>query len=211
MPNSINYYLSLISPWSYLGHERLLHMAKKNGVTVNPLPVDFSVIFADTGGLPLAKRSAERKAYRLQELQRWKDYLDIPLTLEPKHFPVSDKLAAAMVVKLRTNNVTDALKFAGACLRACWKEDRDISNRHTLIEIAQENNFNGESLLDNTDASLQVIADDSANAVKLGVFGAPSYLFEEQLFWGQDRLSFLQRTLEAHAKKTRLMQTKKSV
>lgn len=195
MNKTIDYYLSLISPWSYLGHQRLLDMAEHHQTSINIWPVDFSVIFPSTGGLPLPKRSPERKAYRLQELKRWRKFLNIPLTLEPKHFPVSDKLAAAMVVNLRKQDAEAALQFAGACLRACWVEERDISNRSTLLQIAEENQLDGEALLHNCDESIQTIAQDSAEAVKRGVFGAPSYMFGEQLFWGQDRLDFLQRAL----------------
>lgn len=195
----IDYYLSLISPWSYLGHQRLTEMAARYQTPINILPVDFSVIFPSTGGIPLPKRSPERKAYRLQELKRWRDFLNIPLTLEPRHFPVSDKLAAAMVVNLRQHNSEAALQFAGACLRAVWVEEKDISDRDTLLEIAAEQQLDGEALLCNTDESIQTIANDSTEAVKRGVFGAPSYRLGEQLFWGQDRLDFLQRALESSA------------
>lgn len=199
MNKPIDYYLSLISPWSYLGHQRLTELAADHQTPINIWPVDFSVIFPSTGGLPLPKRSPERKAYRLQELKRWSDFLNIPLTLEPRHFPVSDKLAAAMVVKLRQQSREAALKFAGACLRAVWVEERDISDRDTLLEIAAENQLDGEALLSNTNESIQIIAGDSSEAVKRGVFGAPSYMLGKQLFWGQDRLDFLQRALESDA------------
>lgn len=197
MNNSINYYLSLISPWSYLGHERLLAMAKAHKTQVNVIPVDFSIVFPSTGGIPLPKRSPERKAYRMQELKRWRDHSGIALNLEPKHFPVNDKLAASMVVNLRQEQPEQALLFAGACLKACWLEERDISKRETLLEIATENGIQGGKLLIDTDNSLAIIKKDSEAAVSSGVFGAPSYLYGEQLFWGQDRLDFLERALGA--------------
>jgi 2-hydroxychromene-2-carboxylate isomerase len=192
---TIGYYLSLISPWSYLGHQRLLDMAQRHQAEITIYPVDFGVIFPSTGGVPLPKRSPERKAYRLQELQRWRDHLQLPLNLEPKYFPVSDKLAATMVVKLREQQAEAALQLAGACLRAVWVEDRNISDRDTLLAIAETLKVDGEFLLKDTDIGLQTIARESEEAVSLGVFGAPSYLYGDQLFWGQDRLEFLERTL----------------
>lgn len=196
MQKTIDYYLSLISPWSYLGHERLVKVAKQNNTTINIWPVDFSVIFPSTGGTPLPKRSDQRKAYRMQELRRWRDHLQIDLNLEPKHFPVSDKLAATMVVNLRELDAQKAIHLAGACLKACWLEERDISDEDTLLAIAAENDLDGSALLANSAGAIQTIAQDSTKAVELGVFGAPSYRFNEQLFWGQDRLDFLQRALE---------------
>lgn len=196
MTKTIDYYLSLISPWSYLGHERIIKMAQNSDATITIWPVDFSVIFPSTGGIPLPKRSNQRKDYRMQELRRWREHLNVQLNLEPKHFPVSDKLAATMVVNLREIDRTAAVNFAGACLKACWLEERDISDRDTLLDLAEENNLNGDALLSNGESALQTIAEDSKRAVELGVFGAPSYRLGEQLFWGQDRLEFLERALQ---------------
>lgn len=195
MAKTIDYYLSLISPWSYLGHDRLQHIAERHAATINVFPVDFSVIFPVTGGIPLPKRSEQRKAYRLQELVRWRDQLQLPLNLQPEHFPVSDKLAACMVVNLRAQDPAAALQLAGACLRAVWQQERDISDRDTLLAIAGENQQDGEQLLADLDGASQTIAADSEAAVARGVFGAPSYLYGDQLFWGQDRLDFLDRAL----------------
>ena len=195
MQKSIDYYLSLVSPWSYLGHERLVKIAKQNDATITIWPVDLSVIFPSTGGIPLPKRSEQRKAYRMQELRRWRDHSQVNLNFEPLHFPVSDKLAATMVVNLRKQDPHKAIHLAGACLRACWLEERDVSNAETLLAIAAENDLDGGALLADSAAALEEITQDSVKATELGVFGAPSYRFGEQLFWGQDRLEFLERAL----------------
>ena len=71
----IDYYASLNSPWTHLGAARIEAMAMANGATLRIFPVDFGAIFAGSGGLPLPKRSAQRQAYRLQELPRWRDLI----------------------------------------------------------------------------------------------------------------------------------------
>ena len=196
LQKSIDYYLSLVSPWTYLGHERLVKMAKQYDTTITIWPVDFSIIFPSTGGIPLSKRSEQRKAYRMQELHRWRDHTKVDLNFEPLHFPVSDKLAAAMVVNLRKQDARKAIRLAGACLRACWLEERDISDADTLLAIATENNLDGSDLLADGSEAIEERTRDSVNAAELGVFGAPSYRFDEQLFWGQDRLKFLEKELQ---------------
>ena len=172
-----------------------MKLANKHDATIRIWPVDFSIIFPSTGGIPLAKRSHQRKAYRIQELHRWRDHSHVDLNLEPKHFPISDKLAATMIVNLRKKDPKKAMHLAGACLRACWLEERDVSDTDTLLAIAAENNLDGSPLLEGNIGAIEEIAQDSAKAAELGVFGAPSYLFGEQLFWGQDRLEFLERAL----------------
>lgn len=199
MTKTIDYYVSLISPWTFLGHDRLVKMAQQNAAAIAIWPVDFSIIFPSTGGIPLPKRSEQRKAYRMQELRRWRDHLQVNLKLEPKHFPVSDRLAATMVVNLRDSDAAAAVALAGACLRACWVEERDISDVATLHEIAGELGLDGEALLADEEATLQTIGRDSQQAIERGVFGAPSYRLDGELFWGQDRLDFLERALAKQA------------
>lgn len=196
MNKTIDYYLSLISPWSHLGHRRLLDIAERHQVEIRIWPLDFSIVFPSTGGLPLPKRSAERKAYRFQELRRWSQHLNIPLTIEPQFFPASDKLAAAMIAAIRDQQREAALTFAGACLRAVWEENRNISDKDTLIQIAKENQLEGEKIFECSRQYAEVITTDSLHAVANGVFGAPTYKLQQEIFWGQDRLEFLERALQ---------------
>lgn len=191
----IDYYLSLASPWSYLGHERLLQIAAKRQASISIYPVDLSLVLPATGGIPLPKRSQQRKDYRMQELTRWREFLEVPLTLEPKYFPASEQTAAALLLAIRENDVNQALQFAGCCLRAIWVEERDISDRSTLVSIAKENNLDGEALLEREEIMLSLRRVDSEAAIERGVYGAPTYIVDGEVFWGQDRLDFVDRKL----------------
>ena len=86
MSRHIDYYLSLNSPWAYLGSRRLEQIALRHRVEVRVKPVDFGTIFPQTGGLPLPKRAPARQAYRLTELARWQSLLEMPLNLHPRYF-----------------------------------------------------------------------------------------------------------------------------
>ncbi len=196
----VDYYLSLNSPWTYLGHDRLVAIAARAGATVVPRPMDFAVVFPATGGLPLPKRSAQRQAYRLQELDRWRAHLGVPLNVQPAHWPVDEVPAATMIIAAREAG-EDAVGLAGDFLRAVWAEERDIASRETQLAVAAARGVDGESLLEAAarDGHAQTRRRDSEAAIERGVFGAPSYLLGEQLFWGQDRLDFLERALGASA------------
>src|SRR5690606_759454 len=88
---TVQYFLSPRSPWTYLGHDRLMKLAERHGVEVQPMPFDLSdKVFPISGGLPLPKRSPQRQAYRLIELRRWSSWLETPLVLQPRYFPVDD-------------------------------------------------------------------------------------------------------------------------
>ena len=200
MSKTIDYYYSQISPWTYLGHDRLRALAEKYGATVNYRPVNHGEVFPRTGGLPLPKRSPERRAYRLQELARWRDHLGIPLNIEPKHFPVAEWPAAGMVVAAGRAGA-DAGALSGAFFRAVWVEERDISDADTLAAIATECGFDGAALLaEGSSDEVRALYDaQTEEAIARGVFGAPTYFHGDQQYWGQDRLEFLERALAKDA------------
>ena len=193
MASTIDYYLSLASPWSYLGHDRLVNIANTYQCRINIFAIDLSIVLPATGGVPLPKRSQQRKDYRMQELKRWRDYLKLPLNREPKHFPVIDEMAAAMVLALREKNQTTAINFAGSCLKAVWTDELDISDKSTLLDLANEHEIDGEALLVQKESMLSIRKSESEQAISKGIYGVPSYVVDEEVFWGQDRLDFLER------------------
>lgn len=202
MTTHVDYYFSLTSPWSYLGHERLLKIIADTGATVTPYEVSFrKTIFSKTGGLPVHKRAPQRQAYRLQELARWRDYLGVELNVHPRHWPNDETMAANMVVVLReTVSTGAALKFAGLIMRGVWAEDKDITDPDTLIKIGSVAGIDASAIMREADnpewAALR--QSDTDTAIDKGVFGAPSYCVQEQIYWGQDRLDFVDRHLRNH-------------
>ena len=196
MSNVVDYYHSLVSPWTYLGGPRFADIVGQAGARVNVKPIDLSKVFPVSGGLPLAKRAPQRQAYRLVELARWRDHLDMPLNLEPRFFPARDDLAARTVIAARQAGA-DAGGLSHAILRAVWVEERNIADGDVLRAICGENGIDGAALAAaaETEAVAAEFAANTAEAIELGVFGSPSYVYRGELFWGQDRLDFLARAL----------------
>jgi carboxymethylenebutenolidase len=197
MTVSVDYYFTPVSPWTYLGHARFARMLRDHAATVNMLPVDLGAIFPVSGGLPLPKRAPQRQAYRLVELKRFSDWLGVPMNLQPAHFPVSADLASRLIVATDlAHRSMAALDLAGRLGAAVWAEQRDLADRATLATVLAEAGLPAD-LLTQADAP-QVAARYAAHtqaAIDAGVFGSPSYVVEGELFWGQDRLDFLERRL----------------
>ena len=194
----VDYYASLNSPWTHLGAARLMVMITRHSATVRIHPVDFGTIFPASGGFPLPKRSPLRQAYRLQELERWRRFLAIPIQLSPRFFPTNERLAAHCVVAVReTVGDAPAIALAHRVLKALWEEEADTGDRGTLATLIGDVGLNAPSVLQQADEehwASQRMADTEA-ALARGVFGAPSYVVGEEIFWGQDRLEFLERRL----------------
>jgi 2-hydroxychromene-2-carboxylate isomerase len=194
---SIDYYFTPQSPWTYLGHPRFVRMAEAAGAAVRVLPVDFGKVFPVSGGLPLGQRAPQRQAYRLVELQRFSDHLQMPLNRQPKFFPVGGDPAARLIMAVdQHDGSAAALALAGAIFRAVWAEERDIASEKVLAEILQAGGGDPARLAQSKTAEVQQRYEaNTQQAIAAGVFGAPSYVVDGEIFWGQDRLDYLERKL----------------
>jgi 2-hydroxychromene-2-carboxylate isomerase len=195
----VSYYFAPNSPWTYLGHQRFADIARAVGATIEVLPTDYGRVFPISGGLPLAKRAPQRQAYRLVELRRFSQWLQLPLTLQPKYFPVAAEAAAHLIVAVDQLDGSDAaMRVTGALLRAVWAEERNIADPATLASIVAEQGLPAQRLTDATADAVQGRYEaNTQRAIDAGVFGAPTYVVDGELFWGQDRLEFLARRLAA--------------
>jgi 2-hydroxychromene-2-carboxylate isomerase len=194
----IDYFFTPQSPWTYLGHERFVAIAKAAGARVKVLPVNLGgKVFPVSGGLPLAQRAPQRQAYRLVELQRFSAHLGMPLKLHPKYFPVPDAAAARLIIAVDLHEGADAaLALTGAVTRAVWVDELDIADESTLAALLATLGLPAQRLADAQAQAVQARYEaDTQRAIDTGVFGAPTYAIDGELFWGQDRLDFVQRRL----------------
>lgn len=198
MAKLIDYYFAPMSPWSYLGHDRLASIAAKRGAQINVKPVDFGRIFPASGGLPLAKRAPQRQKYRLMELARWKKHLGLPLTIQPKYFPYDANAASLLIIAVSAHHGDEAaMNISSAIFKGCWVEERNMGDADELLKVVNAQGYDAEALTKaaqspDTAARYQALTEE---ALQRDVFGAPTYVYNDELFWGQDRLDFLDRAL----------------
>ena len=190
MAKTVDYYFTTVSPWSYLGHETFARRVAKHGAAVRVKPVDYGRIFPVSGGLPLKQRAPQRQAYRLVELKRWGEQLAAPINIQPKHFPVNATPASCLIL-----GAPEPVRFAlaGALLAAVWAEQADIADPGMLERIGAQHGIADAAAAIKTGEP--VYAAMTQEALERGVFGAPTYVIRNELFWGQDRLEFLDRAL----------------
>lgn len=196
MTRTIDYYFAVNSPWMHLGHARFVEIARRAGAHVAVKPMDMARVLAAAGGLPLPQRPVQRQLYRMTELKRWRAHLGIPINLEPKHFRVPTEMAARLIIAADLRDL-NALALTGFLGKAVWEEERDISDPATLKAIAAEHGRNATLLWDAAQAPETKAAYDAytQEAIDRQIFGAPTYVYRDELFWGQDRLDFLERAL----------------
>ena len=198
MGRTVDYYFAPQSPWAYLGHQRLADIAQRTGATVRVMPIDLGgKVFPISGGLPLGQRAPQRQAYRLVEMQRFSQHLNLPLNLKPQYFPVGGDDAARLIIAADLAlGSAGAMAMAGAILTACWAQQRNMADDQVLAELVQEQKLPASLLAQSQSQAVQERYEACTQAaIDAGVFGAPSYVVDGEVFWGQDRLDFVERAL----------------
>ena len=196
MPRPIDYYFSLLSPWAYIGHRLFMDIAARRDLAVNYKPVVLTDVFAQTGGLPLAKRHAVRQRYRMLELQRWRDKRGLNFTLKPAFWPfdvtLADRFVIAAVVK-----GTDPGAFLANAFAAVWEGQRNLAEEATLLELAATAQLPGAELvaLARAETTAAAYAQNTSEAIAASAFGSPCFVLDGEVFWGQDRLELLDDAL----------------
>ena len=187
----IDCYLTPISPWLYLAGERPERIAARHGCALHYKPVDAGALFARTGGLPLGQRHESRQAYRLQELRRWAAHLGMPLTLKPAFFPVNPAPASYAIIAAQSAGGGDIHALVRALARACWAEERDISDDAVIGECLAACGFPRSLTMTGLLEGAETYARNLNDALEDGAFGFPFYVVGGERFWGQDRLEHL--------------------
>lgn len=191
----IDYYLSVISPWTYLVGNRVAKIAAAHGAEIVYKPVDPSALFARTGGLPLAERHENRKAYRLQELRRQSAKAGMPLTLHPAYFPTNPAPAAYAIIAAQQAGGGDIHALVQSLCAACWADDKNVADDAVITDCLKRAGFDPALSFTGMLAGAEVYPRNLDDGIAAGIFGVPFFVIGEERFWGQDRLDDLEAYL----------------
>ena len=193
----INYFMSHGSPWTFLGHNRLGNIIKKFNVKLNMYPVNYGEIFPISGGLPVSKRSPQRQKMRLQELKRWSEFLRVNLIPQPTFFPSKSILPSLIIIAAKIQKTNKDFDLAQNIMNALWVQDLDIDDENILSKILRQTDLSSKEILScaKSEVCKNLFEEYTNLAIKENVFGAPTYILEDQVYWGQDRLEFVERHL----------------
>jgi len=186
------------SPWTFLGHKRINKIASENNCELILMPVNYGEVFPATGGLPVNKRPVQRQKYRLQELARWSEFLKVKLNIEPKFFPSRSLLPSLAIISAKMLKYENVMDIAYRIMEALWVKELDIDDEETLKSIISKLIPTAEELIDfsKQEKVSNEIKKNTEKALKSSVFGAPTYIIDEEVFWGQDRLDFVERYIK---------------
>ncbi len=199
----IDYFFTVLSPWTYLAGGRLEEIAARRGASVHYYPLDVVALFARSGGTAPAERHPSRQAYRAQDLTRWAARLGMPFNLKPAHVPTNPAPAAYAIIAAQAAQSAGAGGDLGGLvqgfLRAAWAEQKDVADDAVIRAELAAHGFDPGLADSGLFLGAETYARNLEVAAERGVFGAPFYIVRETdaRFWGQDRLDTLDEHLAA--------------
>ncbi len=196
MPATIDYFLTCVSPWTYLGHDVAREIAARHGATLAVRPVNLGEMFKVSGQVGLADRPAVRQRYRFIELQRYAEMRGKKLNLRPKHFPTNPALADHTICAILADG-GNPLDYMEGVFAAVWADEKDIAREETLTPLLNEAGFNPAAIIERAKSPeiAEIRAKNTQDAIASDATGVPSFVLNGEPFWGQDRLDMLDRAL----------------
>lgn len=199
----IEYYLSFISSWSYIGSRRIRDLAQKHNAQIIYKPIDVAYLFSKSGGLPVKKRAPQRQAYRLLEMERWAYRNNLPLVKHPKHYPAMPSLAHRVLLAAIAECGHDSESIHDYVLRSqdtVWVNEADIADPGVVLSNANAAGLDGTRFVDMAQHDKELVEREeslSREAVSRQYFGLPTYVYHGEPFWGQDRIEFLDEVIRS--------------
>ena len=193
---TLEFFFELSSPYSFLAATQAHALAERTGATIVWKPFLLGAIFK-AHGASLPASNPYKARYMFQDLARWSERYGVTFNF-PSRFPINAVKGHRAALAARLQGGDEALeRMALAAYHAYWRDDRDIADPEVLGDISAEIGLDRDALLEamvsqEIKDELRAYTDD---ALARGVFGAPTFFLGEQMFWGNDRLDFVEQAV----------------
>ena len=187
----IDYYMFTLSPFTYLAGNELEQIAARHGATINYKPFQLMQVFERTGGTAPKDRHISRQIYRDQELPRIAKHNNMDITVKPAFWPTNPAPSCYAIIAAQAVGGGNVGELCQSILRACWLEDKDISDDKVIKDALISNGFDASITESGLLQGAETFSRNTEDAIQANVFGSPSYIVGNQVFFGQDRLEYL--------------------
>jgi len=195
MPTRLEYFFDYVSPFSYLADSQLAGVIERTGAEIVYRPVLLGGVMKAAGNSP-PFTVPNKGAYTIKDTQRWSARYGVPMNMNP-HFPVNTVLPMrAAIVLLDDPKFMD---FHRAVFAGMWRDGLNVGDEAVLREILGKIGCDAEAVIQRCGdpAIKDALKANTAEAVERGAFGAPTFIVGDELFFGNDRLDFVEAALQS--------------
>lgn len=192
---SVEFYFDLGSPYSYLAYYRLLQMAEQQEIQIVYKPILLGGVFKATGNrspieIPI------KGVYSILDMQRWSEYYHIPMHMNP-HFPMNTLTLMRILTGVQLLHLEKFEQVLKLLFDAMFATPQNLNEPTVLAEVLKPSGFSVEDIMSivQSDVVKQKLITETEQAIQRGIFGAPTFFVGDEMYWGQDRLHFVEQAL----------------
>jgi 2-hydroxychromene-2-carboxylate isomerase len=195
MAKQIEFYFDVGSPYSYLAYHQLPKIARAHNAQIVWRPILLGGIFHATATSTPASVPL-KDAHLDVDLQRWARHFDIPFTPNPD-FPINTLHLMRGAIAMQMRGAAEFQRYLAAVFGAMFEQPRNLNDPEQVATVLTAAGIDAPALLAQTqDGQVKAkLKADTEQAVARGVFGAPTFFVGADMFWGQDRLHFVEQAL----------------
>jgi 2-hydroxychromene-2-carboxylate isomerase len=195
MSKTVEFLFDVGSPYTYLAYHHLPRIAQAHGATIVWTPVLLGGIFQATGNSSPAEVPAKGR-YSNDDLQRWAQAYGVPFQWNP-HFPINTLALMRGAVAMQMRGEEEFQRYLRAIFSAMFEHPRNLNQPAEIGAVLVDAGFDAAQFMAQIadQAVKDRLKENTAQAVARGVFGAPTFFVGDEMFWGQDRLHFVEQAL----------------
>ena len=192
---SVEFYFDLGSPYSYLAYYRLLQMAERQEIQIVYKPILLGGVFKATGNRSPIEIPV-KGAYSILDMQRWAEYYHIPMQMNP-HFPMNTLTLMRILTGVQLLHLEKFEQVLKLLFDAMFGTPQNLNEPTVLAEVLEPSGFSVEDIMSmvQSDVVKQKLITETEQAIQRGIFGAPTFFVGDEMYWGQDRLHFVEQAL----------------
>ena len=192
---SVEFYFDLGSPYSYLAYYRLLQIAEQQEIQIVYKPILLGGVFKATGNRSPIEIPV-KGAYSILDMQRWAEYYQIPMQMNP-HFPMNTLTLMRILTGVQLLHLEKFEQVLKLLFDAMFGTPQNLNEPTVLAEVLKPSGFSVEDIMSmvQSDVVKQKLITETEQAIQRGLFGAPTFFVGDEMYWGQDRLHFVEQTL----------------
>jgi len=195
MSKTVEFFFDLGSPASYLAHTQLPELCRETGATLVYRPMLLGGVFQATGNASPAMIPAKGR-YMIRDLARFAERYGVPMRFNP-HFPINTLTLMRLLMAVQLHQSERFAEAARVLFQAIWVDGVNMGDPTKVAGVLAAAGFDAAAL--QTQIAEPQVKDalkaTTEEAVKRGVFGAPTCFVGEEMFFGQDRLDFVREAL----------------
>ena len=192
---SVEFYFDLGSPYSYLAYYRLLQIAEQQEIQIVYKPILLGGVFKATGNRSPIEIPV-KGAYSILDMRRWAEYYQIPMQMNP-HFPMNTLTLMRILTGVQLLHLEKFEQVLKLLFDAMFGTPQNLNEPTVLAEVLKPSGFSVEDIMSmvQSDVVKQKLITETEQAILRGIFGAPTFFVGDEMYWGQDRLHFVEQAL----------------